>query len=53
MQEGYERAEAQDNKEVESYPALRSFVSTTPPTPRPFRCRTVWIVRLSLATTCF
>lgn len=30
MQEGYERAEAQDKKEVESYPALRSFVSTTP-----------------------
>lgn len=27
MQEGYERAEAQDNREVESYPALRSFVS--------------------------
>lgn len=27
MQEGYERAEAQGNREVESYPALRSFVS--------------------------
>ena len=30
MQEGYERAKAQDNKEVESYPAARSFVFTTP-----------------------
>lgn len=34
MQEGYERAEAQDKKEVESYPALRSFVSTTPAEPQ-------------------
>ncbi len=33
MQEGYERAE-QDNQEVESYPALRSFVSTTPAEPQ-------------------
>ena len=31
MQEGYERAKAQDRKEVESYPAVRSFVFTTPP----------------------
>ncbi len=30
MQEGYERAKEQDKKEVESYPALRSFVLTTP-----------------------
>ena len=29
MQEGYERAKAQDKKEVESYPAVRSFVFTT------------------------
>ena len=34
MQEGYERAEAQGKKEVESYPALRSFVSTTPTDPQ-------------------
>ena len=30
MQEGYERAKAQDKKEVESYPAARSFVFTAP-----------------------
>ncbi len=34
MQEGYERAKAQDKKEVESYPALRSFVSDTPVAPQ-------------------
>ena len=34
MQEGYERAKAQDKKEVEPYPALRSFVSTTPAEPQ-------------------
>ncbi len=30
MQEGYERAKEQDKKEVESYPAARSFVFPTP-----------------------
>lgn len=34
MQEGYERAKAQDRKEVESYPAVRSFVLTTPTEPQ-------------------
>ena len=35
MQEGYERAKAQDKaQEVESYPALRSFVSTAPAEPQ-------------------
>ncbi len=34
MQEGYERAKAQDKKEVESYPAARSFVFTTPGEPQ-------------------
>lgn len=34
MQEGYERAKAQDKKEVESYPAARSFVFTTPAEPQ-------------------
>lgn len=34
MQEGYERAKAQDRKEVESYPAARSFVFTTPSEPQ-------------------
>ncbi len=34
MQEGYERAKAQDRKEVESYPAVRSFVLTMPTEPQ-------------------
>ncbi len=33
MQEGYERAKARDGKEVESYPALRSHLISTPAQP--------------------
>ena len=34
MHEGYERAKAQDKKEVESYPAVRSHVISTPAEPQ-------------------